>query len=169
MMPDPDARKTVLRMIPYGLFILTSQDKGGQVTAAAVNWVTQTSFKPPLVAVAVRQDSFTHQVIQASGVFALNALGKGQPAAAFAFFKPTIREGMTLSGEPFHFGETGSPILDSAVGWVECRLAGTLAVGDHTIFAGEVVAAGLNQVVTGRPDDAILMLRDLGANIFYGG
>jgi flavin reductase (DIM6/NTAB) family NADH-FMN oxidoreductase RutF len=168
-MTDPDARKTVLRMIPYGLFILTSQDKGGQIAAAAVNWVTQTSFKPPLVAVAVRQDSFAHQLIQESGVFALNALGKNQPATAFAFFKPTIREGMTLSGETFHFGETGSPILESALGYVECRVAGSLAVGDHTIFAGEVVAAGLNQAVTGRPDEAILMLKDLGANIFYGG
>ena len=168
-MTDPETRKTVLRMIPYGLFILTSQDKSEQVAAAAVNWVTQTSFKPPLVSVAVRGDSFVHQVIQESGVFALNPLGKGQSATAFAFFKPTVREGMTLSGEPFHFGETGSPILDSAVGYVECRVAGSLAVGDHTIYAGEVVAAGLNQAVAGRPDEAILMLKDLGENIFYGG
>ena len=168
-MTDPETRKTVLRMIPYGLFILTSQDKSEQVAAAAVNWVTQTSFKPPLVSVAVRGDSFVHQVIQESGVFALNALGKGQSATAFAFFKPTVREGMTLSGEPFHFGETGSPILESAVGYVECRVAGSLAVGDHTIYAGEVVAAGLNQAVAGRPDEAILMLKDLGENIFYGG
>ena len=168
-MTDPETRKTVLRMIPYGLFILTSQDKSDQVAAAAVNWVTQTSFKPPLVSVAVRGDSFVHQVIQESGVFALNALGKGQSATAFAFFKPTVREGMTLSGEPFHFGETGSPILESAVGYVECRVAGSLAVGDHTIYAGEVVAAGLNQAVAGRPDEAILMLKDLGENIFYGG
>jgi flavin reductase (DIM6/NTAB) family NADH-FMN oxidoreductase RutF len=168
-MTDPETRKTVLRMIPYGLFILTSQDKSEQVAAAAVNWVTQTSFKPPLVSVAVRGDSFVHQVIQESGVFALNALGKGQGATAFAFFKPTVREGMILSGEPFHFGETGSPLIDSAVGYIECRVAGSLAVGDHTIFAGEVVAAGLNQAVSGRPDEAILLLKDLGGNIFYGG
>ena len=168
-MTDPDTRKSVLRMIPYGLFILTTQDKSGQIAAAAVNWVTQTSFKPPLVSVAVRQDSFAHQAIQESGVFALNALGKDQSATAFAFFKPTVREGMTLSGEAFHFGETGSPIFESAVGYVECRLAGSLAVGDHTIFAGEVVTAGLNQTISGRPDEAILMLKDLGENIFYGG
>ena len=168
-MTDPDTRKSVLRMIPYGLFILTSQDKSGQIAAAAVNWVTQTSFKPPLVSVAVRQDSFACELIQEFGVFALNALGKNQSATAFAFFKPTIREGMTLSGEVFHFGETGSPIFESAVGYAECRLAGSLAVGDHTIFAGEVVAAGLNQTLSGRPDEAILMLKDLGGNIFYGG
>ncbi len=168
-MLDNDTRKTVLRMIPYGLFVLTVQGKDGQIAAAAVNWVTQTSFKPPQVAVAVRQDSHAHALIQESGTFALNVLGKGQGAAAFAFFKPTVREGMVLSGEPFHFGETGSPVLESAPGWVECRLAGTLSVGDHTIFVGEVVAGGLHGPISGRPDDATLWLRDLGANIFYGG
>ena len=168
-MVDTDTRKTVLRMIPYGLYVLTAQGKTGQVAAAAVNWVTQTSFKPPLVAVAVRQDSLTCALIQESGAFALNILGKGQATTAFAFFKPTVRDGMTLSGEPFHFGETGSPLLESVPGWVECRLAGSLAVGDHTIFAGEVVTSGTNQAINGRPDEVTLWLRDLGSNIFYGG
>jgi len=168
-MIDNDTKKTVLRMIPYGLFVLTSRGDNDQVAAAAVNWVTQTSFKPPLIAVAVRADSFAHTLIQESGVFALNALGKDQAAAAFAFFKPTVREGMTLSGEPFHDGETGCPILDNFPAFAECRVAGSLAVGDHTIFAGEVVAVGLKQPIQGRPDDAILTLRDLGPNIFYGG
>ena len=168
-MAEVDTRKTVLRMIPYGLYILTAQGKEGQIAAAAVNWVTQSSFKPPQVTVAVRSDSFIHAMIQESGAFALNMLGKGQAGAAFAFFKPVVREGMTLSGEPFHFGETGSPLLESAPGYAECRLSGSLAVGDHTLFVGEVVATGLTQAVAGRPDDAILWLRELGPNIFYGG
>jgi flavin reductase (DIM6/NTAB) family NADH-FMN oxidoreductase RutF len=168
-MINPDTRKTVLRMIPYGLFILTARGENDQVAAAAVNWVTQASFKPPLIAVAVRQDSFAHTLIQQSGFFALNALGKTQVTTAFAFFKPTVREGMTLSGETFHYGETGSPLFDSVPAWFECKVAGTLALGDHTIFAGEVIAAGLNQALEGRPDDSILTLRDLGGNIFYGG
>ena len=168
-MIETDTRKTLLRMIPYGLFILAAHGTDDRVAAAAVNWVTQASFKPPLVAVAVRQDSFTHTLIQESGFFALNMLGKEQAAAASAFFKPSVREGMTLSGQPFHFGETGAPVFDNFPGWVECRLAGTLALGDHTLFAGEVIAGGLRQPIVGRPDDAILTLRDLGGNIFYGG
>lgn len=169
-MIDNDTKKTVLRMIPYGLFILTSQGANDQVAAAAVNWVTQTSFKPPMVAVAVRSDSFAHTMIQESGVFALNVLGKDQSAAAFAFFKPSVRDGMTLSGEPFHYGETGSPIFENVPAFVECRVSGSLSGGgDHTIFVGEVVSVGLKQAVQGRPDDAILTLRDLGGSIFYGG
>jgi flavin reductase (DIM6/NTAB) family NADH-FMN oxidoreductase RutF len=168
-MINNDTKKTVLRMIPYGLYVLTSQGANDQVAAAAVNWVTQASFKPPLLAVAVKGDSFAHTLIQESGVFALNVLGKDQAATAFAFFKPTVRDGMTLSGEPFHYGETGAPILDRAPAFVECRVSGSLAHGDHTLFLGEVVAVGLSQPLQGRPDDAILALRDLGANIFYGG
>ena len=47
---DEDAKKTALRMIPYGMYVLTS--KSEDVSAATVNWLTQTSFSPPLVLVA---------------------------------------------------------------------------------------------------------------------
>ena len=45
---NADAKKTVLRMIPYGLYILTADDGKGSIAAATVNWVTQTAFTPPL-------------------------------------------------------------------------------------------------------------------------
>jgi flavin reductase (DIM6/NTAB) family NADH-FMN oxidoreductase RutF len=53
---DADAKKTTLRMIPYGIYVLTAES-GNEVAAATVNFVTQTSFSPPLVAVAVKADS----------------------------------------------------------------------------------------------------------------
>lgn len=168
-MMDADTKKTVLRMIPYGVFVLTARGKDDQVAAAGVNWVTQVAFKPPMVAVAVRQDSHAHALIQESGAFALNALGKSQATTAFAFFKPAVREGLKLSGEPFQFGETGSPLLERVPGWFECRVSGSLPAGDHTLFSAEVVAVGLKEPLPGRPDEAILALRDLGANVFYGG
>jgi flavin reductase (DIM6/NTAB) family NADH-FMN oxidoreductase RutF len=40
---NADSKKTVLRMIPYGIYILTADDAKGNIAAAAVNWVTQTS------------------------------------------------------------------------------------------------------------------------------
>ena len=51
---DADAKKTALRMIPYGIYVLTAEGKDGKVAAATVNWVTQTAFAPPLVVVGVR-------------------------------------------------------------------------------------------------------------------
>lgn len=166
---DASAKKTALRMIPYGLFVLTSEGKDGKVSAAAVNWVTQASFEPPLVAIGVKADSGGHAIIKETKTFALNVLGKGQQSAAFAFFKPTERDGNKIGGEPFHAGKTGAPILDNAVAFVECKLVDTVEKGDHSLFVGEVVEAGVTKQPAGRADEATLWLKDLGESIFYGG
>src|SRR6187200_2175220 len=84
---NEDAKKTALRMIPYGLYVLTAEGKNGAVAAATVNWVTQTAFTPPLVVMGVKTDSGAHAIIKETGEFALNILGKGQQAMAFNFFK----------------------------------------------------------------------------------
>jgi len=166
---DANAKKTALRMIPYGLYVLTAKGKDGAVTAATVNWVTQASFAPPLVVVGVKADSHPHPVIKEAKAFALNVLGKDQGPTAFTFFKPATVEGQKISGEPFHTGSTGAPILDRAPAFVECRLVESIERGDHSIFVGEVVEAGVGKAPAGRPDDATLWLKDLGPNIFYGG
>jgi flavin reductase (DIM6/NTAB) family NADH-FMN oxidoreductase RutF len=165
---DQDAKKTALRMIPYGLYVLTAESPAG-TAAATVNWVTQASFAPPLVAVGVKADSLTHAIIKESNAFALNVLGKGQQALAFTFFKTAQREGSTISGEPFRAGATGSPILSNAPAFVECRVVATVEKGDHSVFVGEVVEAGISKPPEGRADDATLWLKDLGDKVFYGG
>lgn len=166
---DANAKKTALRMIPYGLYVLTAQRADGSVAAATVNWVTQASFAPPLVAVGVKTDSQAHAVIKETRAFALNVLGKGQQGVAFTFFKPASRDGQRISGEPFRAGTTGAPVLERAPAFVECRLVDTVERGDHSIFVGEVVDAGVASAPAGRADEATLWLRDLGENIFYGG
>jgi len=166
---DPNAKKTALRMIPYGLFVLTAKSKDGRIAAATVNWVTQASFAPPLVVVGVKTDSGAHAIIKDSGTFALNVLGKGQQAAAFAFFKAVNHEGDRINGEPFRSGSTGAPILSALPAYVECKLVGTVEKGDHSVFVGEVVDAGVASEINGRPDDATLWLKDLGEKTFYGG
>lgn len=165
---DQDQKKTALRMIPYGLYVLTAESPAG-TGAATVNWVTQASFAPPLVAVGVKADSGIHAIIKESNTFALNVLGKGQQALAFTFFKPATRDGSTISGEPFRAGTTGAPILTNAPAYVECRLVATVEKGDHSIFVGEVVEAGVAKPPEGRADDATLWLKELGEKVFYGG
>jgi flavin reductase (DIM6/NTAB) family NADH-FMN oxidoreductase RutF len=165
---DPDAKKTALRMIPYGLYVLTGR-AGDEVAAATVNWVTQVSFAPPLVAVGVKADSHAHQIIKQSRAFALNVLGKGQQQAAFAFFKPAALADGKISGHAFRDGTTGSPLLESTPAYLDCTLIDTVERGDHSVFVGEVVDAGVAQQPAGRPDDATLWLKDLGEKTFYGG
>ena len=166
---DQDAKKTALRMIPYGLYILTAEAGEGAVAAATVNWVTQASFEPPLVAVGVKVDSLAHGVVKETRAFALNILGKDQESLAYTFFKSHERDGSTIGGEGFRSGETGSPILASAPAFVECTLVETLERGDHSLFVGEVVNAEVKRQPGGRADESSLWLRDLGERVFYGG
>jgi flavin reductase (DIM6/NTAB) family NADH-FMN oxidoreductase RutF len=155
---DAEQKKTALRMIPYGLYVLTAQDKSGNRTAATVNWVTQASY-----------DSHAKTVIGASGSFALNFLGKGQEGIAYAFFKSVESDAQQIGGQPYRVGTTGSPILTAMPAFVECRVVETVEKGDHAIVVGEVVDAGMAQEPEGRPDDAVLWLKELGPRVFYGG
>src|SRR5262249_22693532 len=147
---------------------LTAEGKSG-AAAATVNWVTQASFAPPLVVVGVKADSGAHSIIKEANAFALNVLGKGQQAMAYTFFKPAEEQGATVSGEDYRPGATGAPILANTPAFVECRLVSTVEMGDHSIFVGEVVEAGVAKAAEGRPDDATLWLKELGDKVFYGG
>jgi flavin reductase (DIM6/NTAB) family NADH-FMN oxidoreductase RutF len=166
---NADAKKTVLRMIPYGIYVLTADDGKGNIAAATVNWVTQSAFAPPLVVVGVKTDSGAYKIVKEAKAFALNMLGKEQKGAAFTFFKPTQVSDGKLSGQAYRKGATGAPILVDAPGAVECRVTAIVEQGDHHIVVGEVVEAHLNRPPTGRPDAAILEMKDLGDNVFYGG
>lgn len=159
---DPQAKKLALRSIQYGLEILTSID-GDELAAAGVNWLSQASFEPPLVMVAVKSDNDTHAVIERSGVFAVNVLAQDQLDVAKAFFRTTVVEGDTLNGFRYESGPaTRSPLLVNAPYWFEARVTDTLRRGDHTVFVAEVIEAGV------RDEAAVpLSLRSTGMN--YGG
>lgn len=165
---DADAKKTSLRMIPYGIYVLTAESADG-TAAATVNWVTQTSFDPPLIVVGVKTDSGAYQIVKKAKKFALNMLGKGHQGIAFGFFKPVERDGNTLGGEPIRTGSTGAPILENAIACVECEVSQIVEEGDHHIVIGKVVDAHVHKAPEGRADDAVLHMRELGDNVFYGG
>lgn len=161
---DDAAKKHALRLIPYGMYVLTSRNADGtEISSGTVNWVTQTSFAPPLVVVGVKGDSHLHANIKDSGVFAVNVLGKDQKDLAFTFFKPATVEGNTISGQPFEKApNTGTALLTALPAWWECKVVGEVAIGDHTAFVGEVLEAGVRN-----QDDTCIVMRE--HNLFYGG
>jgi flavin reductase (DIM6/NTAB) family NADH-FMN oxidoreductase RutF len=166
---DSNAKKTALRMISYGLYVMTSESEEGDIAAATVSWVTQTSFEPPLIAIGVKVDSGIHTITKSAGTFALNIINKDQPDIAYAFFKPSKKQDGKLNGESYTSGVTGSPILDNVPAYIECKLVKTIDVGDHSIFVGEVINVDIKTTPEGRPDSNTLTLKDLGDKIFYGG
>lgn len=157
---DPNAKKKALRMLTYGLCVATSRDDSGPA-AGTINWISQSSFSPPLVMAAIRAESTLHRAIMASRIFAIHVVGKGQKELAMAFFKGAEPSGDTLNGYRVEAGETGAPLLVDAPAWFECRVVNQVTGGDHTIFVGEVVGAGV------RKDELPLSLQETGFN--YGG
>ena len=154
------AKKTALLMIPYGLYVLGAK-QGDEIDAGTVNWVTQTSFKPPLVAMGVKKDSRLYSMVKASGTFSLSFLETGTKDIAFAYFKPVKVEGNQISGHEYETHETGAPILTEAPAWVEGRIVGEIDTGDHSCMVGEVTNAGSKR------EARILMLDETGFK--YGG
>ncbi|HTT80315.1 MAG TPA: flavin reductase family protein [Stellaceae bacterium] len=166
---DQDAKKTALRMIPYGIYVLTADDGNGNVAAATVNWVTQTAFSPPLLVVGVKTDSGAYAIVKNTKNFTLNMLGKDHKGMAFTFFKPAQLADGKLSGQAIHRGANGVAILDAALASVECKVTSIVEQGDHHIVVAEVTEAHVPNPIAGRPDAAILEMKDLGDNVFYGG
>ncbi|HEY1795952.1 MAG TPA: flavin reductase family protein [Stellaceae bacterium] len=166
---NADAKKAALRMIPYGIYVLTADDGKGGVAAATVNWVTQTAFAPPLVVVGVKTDSGAYGIVKSTKTFTLNMLGKAHKGLAFTFFKPAAVEGDKISGQAFHKGGNGAPILDAALAAVECKVTSIVEQGDHHIVIAEVTEAHMPNPIEGRLDAAILEMKDLGDNVYYGG
>lgn len=157
---NTDAKKTLLRKIPHGVFICGVAE-GELVNGFTASWVTQGSFEPPLVVMAVRADSTSNGIIQRTGRFSLNVLAADQKDLAAVFFKPQKGIGGRFDAAPYSLGELGLPLLSDALGGVECELVGQVAHGDHTVFVGEVKTAQLNR------DGAALELSATGWT--YGG
>lgn len=141
---DLDAKKSLLRKIPHGLFICGVAD-GDDVNGFTASWVTQASFEPPLVMMAVRADSTSNGMIQRSRRFSLNVLGADQKDLAATFFKPQKAVGGRFEAAPFESGPLGLPLLKDALGGVECELVGEVENGDHTVFVAEVKSAVLHR------------------------
>src|SRR5947207_4317719 len=82
---NDDAKKTALRMIPYGIYVLTADDGKGNVAGATVNWVTQSAFNPPLVVVGVKTDSGAYSIVKNTKQFSLNMLARSRRGSPSRF------------------------------------------------------------------------------------
>lgn len=154
---DPSAKKSVLRRFPYGLYVVTVAH-GGEEHAMTANWITQTAFEPPMVAVAVENTSKTIGMIRDAHYFAVSLLASGQREVAGKLGRSSEQAPQKLKGiktKPAPVSKT--PVLADALGWVECRTVASLPSGDHTLVLGEVVEAGVEN-----PDAQPLTLAEAG-------
>ncbi len=115
-------------------------DLDGERLGLTIGSLVGLSFEPPLVGVSVNRQAAMHELLRGAGGFALSLLAGDQEAIAqhFARGVPPFAHWHGIATRP---GAEGAPLIDDALGWLECRTVGEHEAGDHTLFVGEVLAA----------------------------
>lgn len=166
-----DKLTQALKKITYGFYIVTAKKSGEEMTtrdadyiaAGTVSWVSQASFDPPLVTVAIKKDSGLHETIGKSSVFVVNIVGKDQKDMLRPFAKESLVEGNKINGHVFRDGEaTGAPVFEDVPAYFECKVVEEITIGDHSIFIGEVLGGDTR-------DESAVPLIEWETNLHYGG
>jgi flavin reductase (DIM6/NTAB) family NADH-FMN oxidoreductase RutF len=140
---NQEAKKQVLRTIPYGLYAVGVRD-GDTAHAMTANWVTQVSFEPPMIVVAVERESRSLELLRRARAFALSIYPTSARQLAGRLGRSSANVPDKLAGVAQHPGPvTGAPVLDEATGWLECALRSEQDAGDHVLMIAEVTEAGV--------------------------
>lgn len=130
-----------MRRFPSGVGVVTV-DSDGDRLGLTLGTLVSLSLEPPLVGISIAREAAMHELLRRAGGFALSLLGSGQEAVAqhFARGVPPIAH---WHGIAHREGASGAPLLEGALGWLECRVWAEHDAGDHTFFVGEVLGVEL--------------------------
>jgi flavin reductase (DIM6/NTAB) family NADH-FMN oxidoreductase RutF len=151
-----DPIKEALGRLPYGFYAITSRN-GEDVNVMVANWVTQASFTPRLMVLGLQKKSYTHGVISAGGVFAINIFNQEDQDAMTPFAKGRAKKPDKMAEAQYTAApQTGCPVLAGAAAYVECKVLQMVDVGsDHDIVIGEVI--GGDVLKEGDVDDTLTL------------
>lgn len=124
-----------------GVVVVTSR-LGPELRGATVTAFCFAALEPPLALVCFERPSRLAEMIEASGVFAVNALRWRDQFLAERFAGRPPLVDARFSDVPHRLGATGAPLLDVALAWLDCRVTATWPVDDHTLFLGQIEAGG---------------------------
>ena len=133
-----DELRALFREVPSPVGVVTV-DVAGQAAGLTVASLVSLSVDPPLVGIALRRHAALHELVREAGFFAVSILASDQEHLAQHFARGVPPIGLWTAIET-STGELGAPLLEGALGWIECRLASELETGDHTFFVGAVAS-----------------------------
>ena len=134
-----DELRALFRDVPSPVGVVTVE-VGGNAAGLTVDSLVSLSADPPLVGIALGRHAALHELLREAGSFAISILASDQEYLAqhFARGVPPIAH---WTGIDTTSGVAVAPLLDGALGWIECRLVSEHEVGDHTLFVGEATLA----------------------------
>jgi flavin reductase (DIM6/NTAB) family NADH-FMN oxidoreductase RutF len=93
------------------------------------------SLEPAMVSFSVSASSKTYPTIKKAGHFCINILGAHQTDVSAQF---AVSDTDKWKGVSWHKSDEGNPIIEGAIGWLECIIEHELLAGDHYIVVGRV-------------------------------
>jgi flavin reductase (DIM6/NTAB) family NADH-FMN oxidoreductase RutF len=133
----PHSLASLFATLTHGVYVIGVA--GGETrNAFTAAWVMQVSFDPPLLALSVNPRHSSYRLLKESGAFSVNVLRSGQMEVAAHFGQPASVDKLA-SVAWRQGGKTGTPLLDDALAWFECRVEGEYPAGDHVLVVGRVV------------------------------
>ena len=141
---DTDLDKALGR-ISGGLYIITAQ-RGSVKSAMLASWVSQASFQPLGLTIAVAKDRAIESLMQVGDRFVLNVLEEGNYQALMKHFLKRFSPGADrFAGVKTQPAENGSPILTDALAYMECKVATRMELSDHWIVYATVDAGRVSK------------------------
>lgn len=146
-MSDDERRRLRAMMGRFATGVSVVAARHGPLLAGmTANAIASISIDPPLMMASISRTSETHEAVVGSHSFAVSVLAAHQRELADCFAQPTTAIKLQrFCDAAWHEAETGSPVLEGAIAYFDCRLTAQHPGGDHTIFVGEIVAAGYEE------------------------
>jgi flavin reductase (DIM6/NTAB) family NADH-FMN oxidoreductase RutF len=113
----------------------------GQVSGFIASWITQVSFVPPLVMVAMNPLHYTYDLVTNSNAFAINILRADQAELVDLFGKNSGSKVDKFAKTLYELGITGSPIIKDCLAFIDCNIMWSKEAGDHIVVVGSIVDA----------------------------
>jgi flavin reductase (DIM6/NTAB) family NADH-FMN oxidoreductase RutF len=131
--------RNVCSLFVTGVTVVTT-GVDGRSAGTTVNSFTSVSLDPPLVLFCLHERSRLCPEIRQAGLFVVNFLAGRQEKLAKAFAGKQTAEFREVA---HHRSGRGVPILSDALAFLACELVNEFEAGDHTIFLGRVLEAGV--------------------------
>jgi flavin reductase (DIM6/NTAB) family NADH-FMN oxidoreductase RutF len=132
-----DEYRRLIGCFATGVTVITAAH-GEEVRGMTANAVTSVSLEPLLLLICVDKRTVTHQFLEEAQHFAVNIMAEDQEQVSRALASRDSEDARRLVGYRYRSGETGAPILEDCLAYVECRITEVLEGGDHSIFMGQV-------------------------------
>lgn len=137
---DPEQLRRAMRAWTTGVTVVTASFNGTQY-GMTVNSFTSISLDPPLVSLALKKLTHTHELVEKSGEFAVTILASNQKELSdiFAGKHPEIKD--RFEDVPTETLALQAPLIKNGIAYFNCRVINSISVGENTLFVAEVVAA----------------------------